>query len=116
MIFKPASNLTKEEKTFFIEKVGVYTRLLELHAKSKGESFAIDANIDKNSMGELMNIGVVSDDQDIEALKSVLGRDKFNNFIYAVNYFLHHKKETEPIVFRLRNKSRKALQNASDHK
>lgn len=116
MIFKPASSLTKEEKSFFIEKVGVYTRLLELHAKSRGESFAMDANIDTNSIGELMNIGVISDANDIDALRSVLGRDKYNNFIYAVKYFLQHKKETEPIVFRLRNKSRKALQKKSEQK
>lgn len=116
MIFKPVSNLTREEKAFFIEKVGVYSRLLELHAKSKGASFAMDKTIDKSVLDELMNIGVISTDEEVYALRKVLGEDKYKDFISAVVYFLDNKEEAEPIVFRLRNKSRKVLQEASEQR
>ena len=93
MIFKPVSSLTREEKAFFIEKVGVYSRLLELHAKSKGASFAMDKTIDKSVLDELMNIGVISTDEEVYALRKVLGEDKYKDFISAVVYFLDNKEE-----------------------
>lgn len=116
MIFKPATSLTKEEKPFFIEKINVYSRLLELHAKSKGESLPVVKSLDENILAEIQNIGVLSSSEDISALRTVLKKDGFNAFISAVVYYLQHKEETDPIVSKLRNKSRKELQRSSAKK
>lgn len=76
----------------------------------------MDKTIDKSVLDELMNIGVISTDEEVYALRKVLGEDKYKDFISAVVYFLDNKEEAEPIVFRLRNKSRKVLQEASEQR
>lgn len=110
MIFHNVSNLTKEEKPFFIEKIGVYSRLLELHAKGRGDSIPSVKTLNDEIIAELQDIGVIDSVHDVPLLKSTLKTDNYQCFINSVAYYLANIDTAEPIVGKLRNKSRKELQ------
>lgn len=110
MIFKSVTDLTKEETPFFLEKIDIYVRLVTLHATSKGISMPQEIEVTPNIIEELINIGVISNKQDMHALKLVLKSDRYNQFLACVVVYLSNPQEFESIVYKLRNKSRSELQ------
>lgn len=112
MIFKSIKYIgDKNSKSSFIEKVDIYVRLIELYSqyyKKKKVVSVVEPN--EGIITEMTNIGVIENVEDITALKSLLGKERFNKFITSVNEYISSPDEYEPIVFKLRNKSRKQLQ------
>lgn len=110
MIFVSVNNIKKEERPFFEEKIKIYNRLIYLFSQSKGYASPHDERISAKTIAELINIGVIDSENECKILKKTLGEDTFNQFIKSVNFYLDKPEETEQIIYRLRNKSRKECQ------
>lgn len=116
MIFKSVKNLTKEDKAFFVEKVDIYIRLMTLHASLKNISLSTKYDIDKEVLTELENIGVVESEKDVPDLKALLKKERFNQFIACVYLYIAAPQEFEPVIYKLRNKSRALIQKKDSNR
>ena len=113
MIFKAVSNLgDKNERTFFKEKILIFIRLIEVFCeknKLKNNANEIGANIH-----ELIDIGVIETENEIEDLKKLLG-SLYYKFIKAVNFTVDNKEKIGDLVDKLHNKKRLKYQEKKDY-
>lgn len=113
MIFKAVSNLgDKNERTFFKEKILIFIRLVEVFCeknKLKNNANEIVANI-----YELIDIGVIETENEIEDLKKLLG-SLYYKFIKAVNFTIENKEKIGDLVDKLHNKKRLKYQEKKDY-
>ena len=113
MIFLPVNKI--EDKADFVEKVLVYTRLVEV--------FAVRNKIDVESGSaskaqickELEDMGVLESEKDISLLKRILLED-YDRFINALSFAIAHKSKIGSLLDKLSNKKRLALQNKEKKK
>lgn len=112
MIFKSISDITKtKEKGFFIEKINLYIRIVQVFAQKNSTSLELsDSEIKKSTITELIAIGVISEPDNLEILKRVIDKQLFIDFICSVNFAIKYKKQLIGLLFKLRNASRKTLQ------
>ena len=113
MIFKSVKNITsRKEISFFIEKVSLYVKIINLLAENN--SISIEGKIYKDrtdkTFDELIQIGVISSHGELTKLESILGQSLFNDFLTAVNFYLSNKKLVGSSLDRLRNSKRLKLQ------
>ena len=113
MIFKSVKNITsRKEISFFIEKVSLYVKIINLLAENN--SISIEGKIYKDrtdkTFDELIQIGVISSNGELTKLESILGQSLFNDFLTAVNFYLSNKKLVGSSLDRLRNSKRLKLQ------
>lgn len=108
MIFTPVTKLKdKTERSFFVEQVNVYIRLVEVYCEKQGIEFAAD---DKCcNIGEFVNIGVITDESELIELKKMLG-DKYGEFVKAVNFAVEHEKDMNGLLDKLSNSKRRKIQ------
>lgn len=111
MIFKSINSISsKNDKAFFIEKINIYIRLIQVYAYKYHYNLptVIEPNI--NIIDELINIGVIDNELEVQTLKKVLGDSLYYDFISCVDFFLSNKMPTSSFMYKLRNKSRQELQ------
>lgn len=113
MIFKSIDKITsRKELSFFIEKIVLFVKTVNLVAAKN--SFQIDdisyIDINKNTLKELINIGVLLKHDDIPHLEKQLGNVLFQKFIISVNLKLIHKDIFGVSLDKLNNFERKRLQ------
>ena len=113
MIFKPVYEWKdKTEKAFFIEQISVYIRLVEVYCEKNRIPFvAEDVDVTK----ELKDIGVISDQQDIERLKKEIS-GLYDRFIKAVQFAIKHKTELNGLLDKLYNSKRQEIQKKAKKK
>lgn len=108
MIFISVNKLkTNKEKTFFIEQVQLYIRLIEVFCEKNRIENKEDSktpNID-----ELKLIGVIESEEEISELKRVLKTD-YSPFINAVNFATVHKEDLNGLLDKLYNSKRAEFQ------
>lgn len=115
MIFNSVTKLSdKTEKGFFVEKIKIYIRLVEVYA----EKNFIDTNDiigvnDISLIEELIDIGVIEDEENISELKRIVGISDFGKFINAVKFHIKHKNEMGWHLNKLYNSYRKEVQEKS---
>ena len=113
MIFIPIENISSRiEISFFIEKIVFYNKIVNLVAVK--HSIQIDFNsyseINKDTLKELKNIGIISLESSISLLKKQLGNLIYQEFIISVNFNLKHKKLIGSSLDKLNNFERNKLQ------
>lgn len=109
MIFRNISLISdKTEKSFFVEQVGVYIRLVEVFCKRN--NVPLEKGQPSEYLDELENIGVVESIGDISLLKEVLG-NQFDKFMDAVATAIKYKNEMNGLLDKLYNSKRKEVQN-----
>lgn len=114
MIFKSASKLKdKTEKSFFIEQVTVYTRLIEVFCEKN--NISRECIEDTDVTGELIDIGVIEREKELTDLQEVLGA-KYLPFLCAVKFIVNHKEEIGDLLDKLYNGKRKKLQEKANIK
>jgi DNA (cytosine-5)-methyltransferase 1 len=120
MIFKSIDNImSRKEISFFIEKIVLYTKIVKLIAEKN--SILIDnkyyTEINKSTITELINIGVISKPDDTSILQKQLGKELYSDFITSVNFKLKHKDKIGVSLNKLNNLERSKLQQkASKYK
>ena len=114
MIFKSVNSLTdKTEIGFFKEQIKVYIRLVQVYCERNGMPFKSES--DDDCFEELKQIGVIENDIDIKALRKMI-KDEFDDFIVAVKLAMANRQELRPILSKLYNSERKALQDLAKSK
>lgn len=135
MIFKSVGSLDgKTEKSFFLEQVQVYRRLVEVFCERHGMESGTDgmAGLANRAgepspefVSELKAIGVIVDAEEMPELKKALGKE-YGAFAGAVNFVIGHKeevfeKEARPgevgdLLGKLYNSKRKEIQESAAKK
>lgn len=107
MIFTNISNITdKTNKAFFVEKVLLYTRIIECLSGKLLSEYAAISEIQDEIINELKNIGVILNAEELPLLRKTLTPNVYSRFIHAVEEFVISPKFYLPWVTKLRNSSR----------
>ena len=115
MINIPISSLkTKTDKEFFVEKVGLYIRLIECYIQKKGGSLP-QAQISDSVISEWCNIGFISIETDIKLLAKTIGQDTFAKLINCTAFALSDK-DAQIVIQKIHNAARKKLQSKNSDK
>lgn len=107
MIFETINNIKSKDE--YLEKIHIYIRLVEVFAELKNLSIPTINKYDTEIEEELVNIGVIYSDDDVDKLKSLLNKD-FNHFISCVSFYLSHQDEMGTLLDKLSNQKRHELQ------
>ncbi|MDB1939484.1 DNA cytosine methyltransferase [Clostridium tertium] len=108
MIFKSVSKINnRSEKNFFLEKVNVFIRLVEVFCEKNSIDMENDQNI--GIIHELYKIGVIEIEDELQELKKVLGK-QYDIFINAVSTAIVHKDKMNGLLDKLYNSRRENLQ------
>lgn len=114
MIFKPVNKLhNKTEKSFFLEQIQVYRRLVEVFCEKN--DIMLKAEENENYIEELIDIGVIEKQEELQELKKVLC-DKYCKFEEAVNFVISNRNLVGNLLDNLYNSKRKARQNVARKK
>lgn len=107
MIFENVKNITNKEE--FVEKILIYTRLVEVIAEREGIEIPILSSPTKEGIKELQDMGVIVEENDLPALKKTLSTTH-TRFISALSFYLLHKNLYGNQLDKLNNKKRHELQ------
>lgn len=107
MIFESVINVTSKDE--FLEKILIYIRLVEVFAERNG--FVIESldNACPAIISEMINIGVIEKNSEIEDLKKFLKKD-YLRFVSCIGFYLSHKEGFGTLLDRLSNQKRHELQ------
>ena len=92
MIFKSVNNIhTKADKAFFEELIGVYCKIVrEICNIHSLEYKPCPTDASARIIAELISMGVISNENDLEQLKKLLKKE-FHTFIYSIIYNFPNK-------------------------
>lgn len=114
MIFKSISKVNdKTKKNFFLEKVKIFIRLVEVFCEKNNIQMENESHI--NIIHELCDIGVIEFEDELQELKKVLG-EHYGIFINAVSTAIVHKDKMNGLLDRLYNSKRKEMQKNATKK
>lgn len=108
MIFKAVSQIEgKTEKSFFLEQVNVYTRLVQCFCEKNSIEFVDNTDIDIEN--ELKEIGVINEVSELKELKRLLG-ENYYSFETAVKVAIANKNLIGNLLDKLSNSKRREMQ------
>lgn len=107
MIFEKVTQLTSKEE--FIEKILIYVRLVEVIAKREKLSFSEFTYPSEELKGELRDMGIIEEENDLVVLKKILGHN-YTRFLSAIAFYLSNKRFFGSQLDKLNNKKRKEIQ------
>ena len=114
MIFQNVNKLNnKTETAFFVEQVQVYIRLVEVYCEKN--SIKIDRRPNFIPMDELKKIGLIAKEDDLIALRKVVG-NLYDDFMMAVCFASRHRKEMGGCLDKLYNSEREKMQKVASQK
>lgn len=107
MIFENVTKIISKDE--FVEKILVYTRLVEVIAEREGIVIPVHSLPTKEGIKELQDMGVIVLENDLSALKKTLSTT-YTRFISALSFYLSHKNLYGNHLDKLNNKKRHELQ------
>ena len=112
MIFKSINRLeSKVEKSFCMEQIQVYIRLVEVYCEKNNLQFLSEKS-DKY-IDELMDIGIIENPDEINDLIEFAGM-LYEKFEVAVNFAIANKEQIGDLLDNLYNSKRKEAQEKAD--
>ena len=111
MIFEKVTQLTCKEE--FVEKILIYTRLVEVIAERENHFASNTPSISPEMIEEMKEMGIIENEGDLEPLKKVLGH-YYIRFVFAVGFYLSHKSLFGNMLDKLSNKKRKEIQEKEE--
>jgi DNA (cytosine-5)-methyltransferase 1 len=113
MIFKSVKNIkSRKEVSFFIENISLYTKINRLIAEKN--TLSIDNKvlkvISKSTINELIQIGLISDLDEISILEKTIEKPLFQELVSSVNFYLQHRDLVGTSLDKLNNTKRSELQ------
>lgn len=113
MIFKSVSDWeNKTEKSFFIEQISVYIRLVQVFCEKENIPFECD---DADVVDELKSIGVIDNVDELPTLKKEVPA-LYDDFIKAVRIAVKYGEQMDGLLDKLYNSKRKQIQSAAKKK
>ena len=110
MIFDKLTNISNKEE--FLEKILIYIRLVEGIAEREGKIIPIIDKPTNAILSEMVDMGVINNEEDIKQLKKVVAQNYFR-FISSISFFLDNKELYGNQLDKLNNKKRSLLQKES---
>jgi DNA (cytosine-5)-methyltransferase 1 len=104
-------------KKFFIEKVKLFNRLVEVFAEKNKISFEVFS--DKSEVllvKRLIELNVIKSQNELKELEKLLKRDLYNEFIECVRFTIINKNKLDNTLDKLDIEKRKLLQQSSKEK
>lgn len=109
MIFQNVNNLLNNaDKSYFKEKIDIYIKIVD--AICKRNNVPLSATHEASYFDKMKEMGVVENIEDLEKLKQVLTKTKFDEYIKAISAELAYPALISPHVRQLNNTYRKAIQ------
>lgn len=109
MIFETIHNIASKDE--FLEKILIYIRLVEVFAERHRLRISEVKHITPDILCELKNIGVVSNEEECDALKTLL-KKSYSHYIDCVAFALSHRMQMGTLLDKLSNKRRREIQKA----
>ena len=113
MIFESIKSI--QSKDGFLEKILIYIRIVEVIAERNGLVLPLAETLTKETLSEMIDMGVIDDEQDIGILKKFIGKD-FSRFISSVRFFLQNRSLFGSLLDKLNNKRREEIQELEQKK
>ena len=107
MIFESIKRI--QSKDGFLEKILIYIRIVEVIAERNGLVLPFAETLTKEILSEMIDMGVIDEEQDIDILKKLIGKDFFR-FISSINFFLQNRSLFGSVLDKLNNRRRKEIQ------
>lgn len=107
MIFEKVTQLTNKEE--FLEKILIFTRLVEVIAKRENLAFSIVSSPSSKAISELIDMGIIDCESDLQVCKSIIGKNYYR-FIASLEFYITHQNLYGDLLDKLSNKKRKQLQ------
>ncbi|CAL2104634.1 DNA cytosine methyltransferase [Tenacibaculum sp. 190130A14a] len=107
------------EKKFFIEKVSLFIKLINVFAQKSNLSVSsVNSEISGNTIKRLKELKIIASnsEDDQKLLLKVLKAPMYNEFIKAINYNLKHQKLIGDLLDKLDPSKRKIIQEKSNKK
>lgn len=94
--------INKNNKKHLIEQVNLYIKFVNLNSELKLGSYKIDELV----VSELIKLGLISDSEQSNEVRQVLGEELFDEFIFAINTKIIEKID-DPFINRLYKRTHK---------
>lgn len=108
MIFKSFDRLIdKTEKSFFLEQINVYVRLVQVFCEKNDIAFSRNEEVD--ILPELIKIGVIDDSSKVSELQKFLNV-QYNDFCTAVCLGIKYEERMNGLLDKLSNEKRAKVQ------
>lgn len=118
MIFIPLNDkTTPQEKAFFEELLSIYCKIVrEMCVKNNIAYFPIDIVVTDDIILEIIEMGVISNIEQLSCLQRMLKKSLFDLFVYSVSVVLENKIAFEDVLDKLNNKKRLIAQQKEKKK
>lgn len=115
MINIPISSVrTKADKEFFVEKIGLYIRLVECYALKKGVKLQ-PTQISDSTVDEWIKVGFITESSELKLLSKVIGKEIFGKLTACTNFAISDSN-AQNILLNLHNDARRRLQSKFNDK
>ena len=106
MIFQNVKNLqNNDDKRYFKEKIDIYIKIVD--ALCKNSSIQLCRVEEKDYFEKMREMGIIDNIDELDYLKQVLSKNRFNEFICAVSAEVIYPDLISPHVQNLNNTYRK---------
>ena len=108
-----------KEKKFFIEKINLYIKLINVFARKNNIiDSSVNSDISDNTSKRLKDLEIIESNSEVEykQLLKVLNEPLYSEFIKTVNFNLKHKKLIGDLLNNLDPSKRKIIQEKSKNK
>jgi DNA (cytosine-5)-methyltransferase 1 len=101
-------------KKQFLEKINLMIRIIEEFCLLNEIELSIHPTSEDKAVTELIQIGVITTENDLPAVKKLVGASDFKRLIHILSYYHDLKQETNYILDKFYNSYREERQKAAD--
>ena len=108
MIFEGVKEVKSENKAFFLEKIDVYCRIVEVCCEINNTTIK-SSDLTDVVISEMIDIGVIKNKEDVEYLAEVVGNN-YRRFVNCVSFAVNNQNIIGNLLDNLSNKKRSIIQ------
>ncbi len=116
-MFQNIRNLQPKKKSFFIEKVNLFVKMMNAIAlKKKLKITTVNCELTEQTIERLKQLDVfdIGSIEEQKILLSVLKNPLYSEFLSAINFNVKYKKDVGHVLDKLDSSKRKALQKKAE--
>lgn len=116
-MFQNISNIKTKQKSFFIEKVNLFIKMVNAFAlKNKLKLNTSDTEISKQTIERLKQLEIfeIGSKEEQNSLVNILKNPLYREFISAINFNIKHRKEIGNLLDKLDPSKRKSFQKKAE--
>ena len=114
MIFEGVKEVKSENKAFFLEKIDVYCRIVEVCCEINNITLK-SCDLTDDVISEMIDIGVIKNKEDVDCLAEVVG-ENFQRFVNCIYFAVNNQDIIGNLLDKLSNKKRCEIQKKEANK